>query len=155
MRHTNYFVLFVLWWACATPADVTPTESDSSTVVALPAIAVTREQVKETPVAQYEKKVPNDLNNWKFEVALFETRNRFNFLVKMKFQEITGKDTISIPNLGVEPILELKPGSSQYSCVIGFLDKQGNFKPYKEVVAKGDRLKITTLKYYTTSTVVQ
>jgi hypothetical protein len=155
MKYSSSFFFLALLCACGQLAQVEPTEADTTVVVSLPKISDTRERVNKEPVALYEKKVPNDLNDWRFKVAVYETTHRFDFVVKMQFEEITGKDTIHIPNLGIEPTIALKSGSSTYSCVIGFLDKAGNFKPYKEVIAKGDQLKMTTLHYYTTTTVVQ
>ena len=156
MKSKAIYAGIVLLFACGQPntTDTPPiTAPDTTIVVSLPTLAPSREVVKTKAVAYYEKKVPNDLNDWRFSVSIFETNNRQDFLIKMQYQEITGKDTINIPNLGIEPTVLLKPGSTTYSCIIGFLDKKGDFKPYKEVIAKNDNLKITTLKYYSTSAV--
>jgi HD superfamily phosphohydrolase len=113
------------------------------------ALSLIREQVDTKPVAQYSTKVTDDLNDWYFKVQLYQTEQRYTFKVSMQYQEVTGEDVIIIPNLGKEPKVELRPGSEKYSCTIGFLDKEGKFREYKEVSVQNESLKMTTLKSYT------
>jgi hypothetical protein len=151
MIRTSLSVLFVsIFVGCANPSGQTDDASTES-AQALSTISDLRDSVATKPVASYRKKTPNDLNDWYFSVDLFETKKRFEYTVKMRYEEATGVDTISFPNLGEEPKPVLQQGQSEFSCVIGFLDQEGTFREYKEVSFANDRLKITTLKYYSVS----
>lgn len=107
-----------------------------------------RATVDAKPVMIFEKPVADNLNKWKFSVKLYETDYTFKYKVDMQYQEVTGSDTISFPNLGYAPRPVLKQGTDPYSCIIGFKDNNGDFKPYKLVIAENDELSIKTLKHY-------
>ncbi|HSC52179.1 MAG TPA: hypothetical protein VLC98_01060 [Phnomibacter sp.] len=132
-----------------------PSINDSQSAPVETALSLVRENVQTNAVASYSKKVPNDLNDWHFNVNVFETKDRFVFNVKFQYEEIEGSDNITIPNLGIEPKVELRAGPEPYSCIIGFLDKDGTFKEYKKVYVVNDALKMTTLKQYTVTVVNQ
>ena len=113
------------------------------------AIPETRSTVNPNPVQEFKEKTDNPLNDWYFSVKLYETPQTFHYLLKMKFEEVEGEDTIRLPNFGIEPKPVLKKGGSKYSCIIGFLDSKGQFREYKLVhVENGSDLKLTTLKHY-------
>jgi len=151
MIRTSLSVLLISILAgCANPSEQNEAAVEES-AQAPAAITDLRDSVAAQPAASFRKKTPNDLNDWYFSVDLFETKKRFEYVVKMRYEEATGVDTISFPNLGEEPRPVLKQGKSEFSCVIGFLDKEGTFREYKEVSFAKDRLKITTLKYYAVS----
>lgn len=153
----QYFVsallLCVMFTACnLSGKDAASTDeaiADSTQAPPETALSLIREQVDTKPVAQYSTKVADDLNDWYFKVQLYQTTQRYAFRVFMQYQEVTGEDVINIPNLGTEPKVELRPGSKKYSCIIGFLDKEGTFREYKEVSVQNESLKMTTLKSYT------
>lgn len=107
-----------------------------------------RATVNAKPVMVFEKPVADNLNKWKFSVKLYETDYSFKYRVEMQYQEVTGVDTITFPNLGYAPRPVLKQGTDPYSCIIGFKDNGGDFKPYKLVIAENDELSIKTLKHY-------
>lgn len=107
-----------------------------------------RESVSKEPVAQHREKVDNPLNDWYFSVRLYETPKTFHYLVKLQFEEIEGADTLRLPNFGTLPKPVIQKGAEQYSCIIGFMDKENKFREYKKVYVTGNRLKITTLKHY-------
>ncbi|MDI3318811.1 hypothetical protein [Pinibacter soli] len=107
-----------------------------------------RSTVNEKPVMVFEKPVADNLNKWKFSVKLYETNYMFKYKVEMQYQEVTGADTITFPNLGYMPRPVMKQGTDPYSCIIGFKDNNGEFKPYKLVIAENDELSIKTLKHY-------
>lgn len=129
-----------------------PAITDSSQAPPETALTLIREQVSTEPVAQYIANVDDDLNEWYFKVKVYQTSDRFSFNVAMQYQEITGEQLINIPNLGIEPKIELRNGSKKYSCIIGFLDKEGTFREYKEVSVQNESLKMTTLKQYSVTT---
>ncbi len=110
-----------------------------------------RTSVKEAPVAQYSVKTDDPLNDWYFSVSIYETPATFHYLLKLQFEEIRGEDTLKIPNLGYAPEPVLQKGPEKYSCIIGFRDREGQFREYKKVHVKGNSLKITTLKHYAVS----
>lgn len=109
-----------------------------------------RQTVKKEPVDQYKEKVENSLNNWYFSVTLYETARTDDYLIKMKFEELEGEDTLRLPDLGVPPRPVLKKGADKYSCIVGFMDNDNQFREYKLVYVKdqGNELKLKTLKHY-------
>jgi hypothetical protein len=123
------------------------TENNSNGVNGKP-VPEDRSNVKTTPVDQFSEKTDNPINNWYFTVKLFETAKTFQYRVSMKFEEIEGEDTLRLPDLGIAPHPVLKKGTDRYSCVIGFLDKENQFREYKLVHVENGNLKITTLKHY-------
>jgi hypothetical protein len=104
--------------------------------------------VNPKPVASFAKKVPDELNDWKFAVNIYETKETFYFLMKMQYMELMAEDTLKIPNFGIAPKIEVKAGKDSYSCIIGFLDKQNVFKEYKLVTAKDGNLSVKILHRY-------
>jgi len=107
-----------------------------------------RNEVKQEPVAELKEKINDPLNNWYFSVQLFETHKTFKYLIKMQYEEVSGEDTLTLPDFGLEPKPELQNGKDKYSCIIGFRDKENKFREYKLVSVSGNELKITTLKHY-------
>jgi hypothetical protein len=127
------------------------TDSASKSVVINPANTVPefRKFVKAEPVAEYKEKTDNPLNDWYFSVKLFETEKTFNYLMKLQFEEITGEDTLRLPNFGNEPKPVTQKGKDKYSCIVGFMDNENKFREYKLVhVENNNHLKVTSLKHY-------
>jgi hypothetical protein len=143
------FVVFSIFSlvACNNPGG-SNTGTDSSSVSITSAISSERTNVKAEPVASYHYAIPNDLNSWEFNVSLKETSQRFNYVLEMQYQEMTGMDTITIPNFGFEPEPAIKKGSNDLECIIGFLDKEKKFRDYLKVFVDNDRLRVKTLKQY-------
>lgn len=138
--------------ACNEPAQ----EKQSAAAVMAPAtsnIPEKRTKVNEAPVAEYKQRVPDELNEWYFLVRLYETSNTFSYKLKLQYQELRAEDNLTVPNLGIEPVLKLKQGSNPYTCIIGFLDKEGLFHEFKQVTAKNGKVKITTIGHYAVSTI--
>ena len=146
------FVLILSFTACSSnqdaPSSNTSDVAASKEVETFDTVSMTRLSVSEDPVASYSKKTDDPLNDWYFRVRIYETPATFKYLLKMQFEEIRGEDTLKIPNLGIEPKVVIEPGKEQYSCIIGFLDKEGNFREYKKVYVKNNSLKVTTLRHY-------
>jgi len=122
--------------------------TDSTSIDPTSNIDPARTNVKPQPVATYDYAIPNDLNGWHFTVSLKETRQRFNYLLDMQYQETTGQDTIRFPNFGFEPDPQIKKGSNDMECVIGFLDKEKKFRDYIKVFVDNGQLRMKTLKQY-------
>lgn len=124
------------------------TEDTKSTTEKEETVPLSRETVNSAAVATWSEKVKNPLNDWKFKVELFETKETFKYLMTIEFEEIREKDTLKVPNLGFAPRLEIKKGDEEYSCIIGFLDNKDQFREWKKVIANGNNLKVKTLKQY-------
>ena len=109
-----------------------------------------RAHVKKEVVAEYKVRTANTLNELYFTVTLYETSETMKYLAKVDFEGLTGEDTIKIPDVGTLPHPVLQKGPEKYSCIVGFLDNEKNFRELKKVYVtdKGQELKITTLKHY-------
>lgn len=121
-------------------------------VNAASAIPLYRDTVSQEPVAGYRVKTDNPLNDWYFSVKVYETKKTFQYVMRLQFEEISGTDTLKLPNFGTNPQPEIRKGPERYSCIIGFLDKDKQFREYKKVYVVGDKLKITALKHYAVAT---
>ncbi len=120
----------------------------TTTVITNDTIPENRTVVNPKAVASWTEHIPGDVNNGPFAVNIYETPLRFHFQLKMQYKTFLATDTIKIPNFGIEPVVSIQKGKEQLSCIIGFNDKKGEFKPYKQVGIKGDQLKVTTLNRY-------
>lgn len=130
-----------------------PLKNNNGTVIKAAApVSANRTEVRKEPVTEYTTKVKDELNELYFKVKLYETPKTFTYLVKVEYEELRNTDTLVLPDFGIPPTVVVKAGPSTYSCIIGFLDKEGLFREYKLVEAKEDRLKISTLKHYTAHT---
>lgn len=159
MAMTKYPALLLLLFAvsCGEQSSKDETKTSDTTAAATvtnPAdkIPSTRDSVRAEPVAQYSEKTDNPLNDWYFSVKLFETPKTFHYLIKLQYEEIRGEDTLKLPNFGILPQPVIQKGPDKYSCIIGFMDKDNNFREYKKIFVKDNTLKITALKHYAVST---
>jgi len=151
MRYIVVFCLSVITFSCSDNNQNNTAENtakDSVVKVIKDTIATIREVVDPKPIASFSKKVPDELNDWKFAVNIYETKETFHYLMKMQYMELRAEDTLKIPNFGIAPKIEIKEGKDEYSCIIGFLDKQNAFKEYKLVSAKNDKLSVKVLHRY-------
>ena len=130
----SFLVLFI-FLSCHSSNNNNPQTTDNSSnqlvVNAADNIPEFRKEVKTAAVAEYKEKTDNPLNDWYFSVQLFESPVTFNYLMKLQFEEIRGEDTIRLPNLGVEPKPVIQKGKDKYSCIIGFMGPDNQFKEYK------------------------
>lgn len=144
------FFTLIVFMSCNEPANTEQqdqvSESNKKSLTIL--IPEYRDTVRKEAIAQHQEKVDNPLNDWYFSVKLYETPKTFHYLVKLRFEEIQGVDTLKLPNFGTIPKPVIQKGSEKYSCIIGFLDKENKFREYKKVYVKDDHLKITALKHY-------
>ena len=109
-----------------------------------------RDVVNKKAVATYEEKFQDKdkLNNWKFAVEAFETKNTFQYVLDIQYIELRVSDTLTIPNFGIQPVIELRKGENDLSCIVGFQDKKKAFNKYKMVEVVDGKLKIRTLQQY-------
>lgn len=155
MRRSLYFLLVIIFAACNnnnTETNNKNAENNQPTIIRNDTIPTTRREVNPKPVATFFKHIPNSLNDWHFSVNVYETEKTFHYLMRMEYMEMREKDTLKIPNLGIWPKVEIRPASDEYSCIIGFYDKENNFKEYKQVTAKDGSLKVKVLHHYGVAT---
>lgn len=147
----KYYYLFALLvlFACNKKSGSDEKNSNSSASSG-ETISETRKVVKPEAVASYSEKVKDKdgLNDWKFAVDVFETGQTFKYQIKVKYKELEAEDVLMLPNLGIEPKVELQKGEEALTCIIGFLGKDNTFKEYKRVEVTGDQLKIRQTKSY-------
>jgi hypothetical protein len=111
-------------------------------------ISLARTAVSKIPVAEYSEKIKNPYNDWRFGVKAYETNETFKYLLRIEYETLNEADTITIPNVGMAPSVEIRKGETELSCIVGFKNKDGSFMPYKQVWIKGKQLRIKTIRYY-------
>jgi len=153
MRIFSSAIIFSILISCGqadtAPAAKTDTAAQSDTPALRPEnVPPDRDNVKTEAVAEYKVRTENPLNDWYFRVRLYETPKTFHYLIKLEYEEIHGQDTLKLPNFGALPKPVIQKGPEQYSCIIGFMDKDNKFREYKKVYVKENTLKITALKHY-------
>jgi len=131
------------------------TQQEASSAIKAPPPAEKIPQFRQTvntePVAEYKEKTENPLNDWYFSVELYETSKTFQYLMKLKYEEMEGDDTLKLPDLGVMPKPVIQKGPDKYSCIIGFMDNHDQFREYKKLYVQNDQLKVTAIKHYAVS----
>lgn len=145
---TFYFLALLLLTGCANNDAVTDTAADSTVIVSYDTIPVTRANVHSAPVATYSEKIADELNDWQFAVTVYETKKTFQYTIRIQAKEARVSDSLSIPNFGIQPTVAIQKGKEPLSCIIGFLDKKKEFKPYKMVSFQNDRLRVRTIASY-------
>ncbi len=111
-----------------------------------------RENVNKDPVASYVIPMGDPKLDRKFGVQIFETPNTFKYLLIMFHDGTEEQDTLNIPNIGISPVLQIRPGKDTLSCVIGFLDKEKVFREYKMLTGTNNQLRLSTIKKYSLTT---
>lgn len=143
------FLLGIIFMVgCDNSSEKTKSPEETSVVIPADSISELRSTVRKEAVVSHQQKVPDEFNDWKFAVQLYETERRFHYTVRMQYKELRITDSINIPNLGKEPILEIQKDSQPYSCTIGFLDNKGVFKPYYRANVKKEQLRFKKIAAY-------
>ncbi len=147
-RIANYLLLIVLVFTACENKPVGSEVKNPPIIHKADTISETRSVVQKSPVASHYQKVPDELNNWKFAVEVYETKNRFKYLVRIQYKEIRITDSINIPNIGIEPSVQIQADNQPFSCTIGFPDKKGNFNPYYRASIKNEQLRFKKIASY-------
>lgn len=147
MRILSLLTLLLLA-GCVNNDTISDTGADTAVVVSYDTIPATRNSIQSSPVATYSEKIADELNDWKFAVTVYETRKTFQYTLRIQAKEVRVSDSITIPNFGIQPTVVLQKGKEPLSCIIGFLDKKEEFKPYKMVSFQNDRLRVRTIASY-------
>lgn len=147
-------LLLSLLCTCTTEQKRRDTEQDEAKttyVIVNDTIPEVRSQVATTPVATYSTDLKEDvLNKGQFAVNVYETKQTFSYLVKVRYKALEVQDTVVVPNFGHYPKVVLEKGAHDLSCIVGFHDKNQIFKPHKEVVVDKGDLRIKVIKQYRT-----
>lgn len=143
-----YLFSLALLAGCASDGPVSETGADSTVVISYDTIPETRAHIRTEPAASYSEPIPDELNDWKFSVSLYETRQTFQYTIRVQAKEVRVTDSLTIPNFCIQPTVAIRKGEAPLSCIIGFLDKKQEFKPYKRVSFQNDRLQIKTINSY-------
>jgi hypothetical protein len=141
-------VLAMLLMVIACQQNASQESANTTTEQSAEELSLERDKVQSSAVASYEEKVDDALNDWKFSAKLFETKERFRYLLEMEYQEMSATDTIKFPNFGMEPQPKIQKGENKHECIIGFLDREGKFREYVKVFVDDDQLRLKTLKHY-------
>ena len=163
MKRRNLLLCCMLAAGCheTTPANEAVVKADEAAKKSAPAIKTPppaekvpmyRTTVNAEPVAEYKEKTENPLNDWYFSVKLYETPKTFQYVMRLKYEELEGDDTLFLPNVGTVPKPVIQKGEDKYSCIVGFMDNHDQFREYKKVYVKNDQLKVTSLKHYSVAT---
>ena len=147
MRY-SLLIFVLLIYGCSQNSKQHSEATSDSTQITNDTIPVFRKQVSKTPVASYIIPINNPILQQYFGARIYETSLTFQFLLKMQYEGVLETDTLKIPNFGTWPVVKVIKGPEKLSCIIGFLDKEKHFKEYKMLLAKGNKLKLTTLKRY-------
>lgn len=150
MNSLKYFslFLFVIFLGCTSNDNKTDKVVDATVIVLTDTLSDLRTIVQQEPVASHVQKVPDELNDWQFAVNVYETKRRFHYIVSMQYKELRVTDSLTVPNIGIEPTVQIQKDSDPFSCTVGFSDKKGNFKPLSRASVKGDRLRFKTVASY-------
>ncbi len=148
MKKSPVFFFIILAFGCNQPDTSSMAAKDTTIVVTADTIPETRTAIRREAVADYTEKVADSLNDWKFSVSLYETKKTFQYLLRVQYKELRITDSLLIPNFGTLPKVGIHKGKEPLSCILGFFDRKEQFKEYKLVRVTNDRLKISTINYY-------
>ncbi len=147
--YVTVFISVFYLTACHSNSSPSTLPSDSTTNKMADTIPLYRKTVNKEAIAEWKERTDDPLNHWFFSVQLFETPRTFQYIIRMRFEEIEGEDTLKLPNLGKAPIPLLIKGKDKYSCIVGFMDPSNTFREFKLVhVIDGNKIKLTPLKHY-------
>lgn len=155
IRFTSLILGLFLLFACdqtKTNKEEAGMNDQKASVTLNESVPENRVNIKKESIASHVEKTDDPLNDWYFSVRLFETEKTFQYRMQLQFEEIRGTDTLKIPDLGIAPEPVIRKGEEKYSCIIGFLDKDKQFREYKKVHVKNNTLKVTSLKHYAVTT---
>ncbi|MFT4153354.1 hypothetical protein [Parafilimonas sp.] len=144
-----YPALLALLLAACNAGDNADNSGRDSVVLTSDNIPAERKNVSPRPIKSYAETVKSFETTDEFKVGLYETKETFIYLIKISYKQMNVNDTLHVPNFGMEPAVEIVKGDSiRPSCIVGFLDKDKQFRELKLIAFKHDRLKVKVLKHY-------
>ena len=148
MKTSYLFFVLLLLIACNNGNNTDAAAPDTTVVISTDTIPETRTSVQSKAIATYSEPIADELNNWKFAVSLYETKKTFQFTLRIQCKEVRVSDSLKIPNFGIAPAIEIRKGKEPLTCIIGFLDKNKQFKEYKKVSFENEQLRVKTIQNY-------
>lgn len=134
---------------CSCTDSINKNNNNDSIISPSENISIARSSVNPNAIKTYEETVKSFETTDHFKVSIFETNQTFNFLIKISYKQMNETDTLHVPDFGSLPSVDIIKGDSiRPSCIIGFYDKNKNFKESKLIYYKENILKIKVLKYY-------
>ncbi len=107
-----------------------------------------RSTINPDPVKTYSESVKSFETTDEFKVSLFETKETFQYLIKIHYKNLDEEDTLNVPDFGEAPSVEIERGDNRPSCVVGFLDNTKQFRESKLIYFEDTKIKIHVLKHY-------
>jgi len=111
-------------------------------------ILETRSDINPKPVKTYSETVKSFETTDQFKVSLFETKETFNYLIKINYKNLEAEDTLRVPNFGEVPSVEIIKGDKRPSCIVGFLDNNKQFRESKLIFFEDNKIEVHVLKHY-------
>ena len=145
---TIYRALLILLLAACNSTNENTKGNKDSIVFTTENIPAERRNVNPQPVKIYEETTKSFETTDEFKVGLYETKQTSTYLIKISYKNLEAVDTLRVPNFGIEPSVGIIKGEKQPSCIVGFLDKDKEFRESKLVYFEEDKLKVHVLKYY-------
>lgn len=146
----NLCLLVCIWLAACNsqPQPESKPAADTTSIVSNDTIPEKRLTVSRKPVDSYYTLVGDPKLERRFGLSIYETPFTFRYLIRFEYEAIRSTDTLSVPNFGVWPVVQIRPGKDKLTRIIGFLDTKKQFRECKMLSAQGDRMKLTVLKQY-------
>lgn len=126
--------------------------SSESVVLKYKHIPHVRSSVNNNAVKIYTETVKSFETTDSFKVALYETKNTFDYLIKINYKQLDAEDTLRIPDFGIAPSVEIEKGDKRPSCIVGFLDEYKQFRESRLIYFEDDKIKVHVLKHYAVTT---
>ncbi len=144
-----YILFSILFFGCVEKNKANKEKLEIKTNDTIPAI---RKNISKKPIAEYIIPMGDPKLDREFGVKIFEMGETFKYLLTIYHDGTIQNDTLTVPNFGIWPVVKIKQGKEKLSCIIGFLGKNKEFKEYKMLYAKGDKLRLTILHQYGVAT---
>ena len=139
--------LIMLFLSCNTNTANNKNPEDS-VVYTTDKISKTRSNINPKPVKTYSETVKSFETTDEFKVSLFETKETFNYLIKINYKNLEAEDTLRVPNFGEVPSVEIIKGDKRPSCIVGFLDNNKQFRESKLIFFEDNKIEVHVLKHY-------
>ncbi len=141
-------MILTAWLLCSCNTNTNNNNANDSVIYSTSKIPEKRSAINPNPVKTYSETVKSFATTDQFSVELFETKETFDYLIKVSYKNLEAKDTLHVPNFGEVPAVEIKEGAKSPSCIVGFLDSAKQFRESKLIYFEDDKIKIHVLQHY-------
>ena len=146
MKIFKLLLLSLVLLSCNNLADTSG--SSDSVVNSSGKIPETRSSVIPDALKIYEETIKSFETTDVFKVSLFETKNTFQYLIKISYKNLDAEDTLNVPNFDQQPSVGIVAGDKRPSCIVGFYDTEKKFRESKLVYFEDNMIKVHVLKEY-------